>query len=1465
MLLRLGGYAIGKHTLSQVYPVDELLPVEQRSRIQLILESMIRAGLLVLNAADEGSGSSAPQMTVEAAHPALIQHWGEVESWRKIDQDALTLRERLREDARSWRRAGQDPSYLSWRGSRLHAIGELVASGRSWLALNEQEEIFYHACRNAQTPEDAARHEELVASQRLAAFARSLTEKAPHLLPHSVLLAAEAVKRTPRPMLECNQALHQATVRLLRPVSRGCLLNWAPVDQLRFSPDGRLLATQSRDATVRVFNVRDGRLLNAFYHADGITAMHFSPSGQHLATSSNDGRVRLFDAKLLKEVRFLQHSLIVTDFAFTVDGHHLVSACLDGIVRQWAVESGQIELELTHEAPVMSVALSTSGRRLATRCGDRKARVFELPGGKKLAELAHEAEIEDLVFSPNGEYLVSTTTEAVGRELDEEDKLPSALRFARKLHEKRHPEPQTSWIIAQETSNPVHFHRVAQLWEVGSLAPPRRLAHSDRIEAVRFSPDSTRVATASRDQTVRLWHIPSGLPLQQLDHDGPVSTVEFSPDGRHLASACMGKRLSDDNDFTVRLWDTKDGTEVARASHESSIFCIAFSTDGRYLATGGADETARLWNPVPHVSANGKDITWCFSSDATYLASWSQQASSFRLQAIRTEREPLSLTIHCKRATFAANGKHLFLLGAVEIHCIRLSNWGQQNLVPLASAQDVYLSEKEDVLYVLVKGETDAGSSLHLWDMDLGKTIAHVELGAEYESLSYIADRETILVTGKSKLAIVSAQSGSVLSQAPSLVDVDNIFSSPRGAHIISLHRQGAVLQRSDDLASVASLCGVTDLTPDRAFLAFVDGTQVEIWDTERGVRVERWPLTGIARRLKLAANGRRVVVYLEDGSLHAFSSETKRQIASVSDDDAVDALAVSNDGCWLAIATSNAHARRNDIHQRRLQLHNLETTQPPRVLYVEQTLAWLGFTADHRHLVGLNDSIYARTSERAYFWEIDTGQLVMELPTWGRNAPGQDEAAISPDLRFVAARVGREVVLYGWQTNDLLAAAKKRLCRNFTEDEWRRYFPEQPYAETFPGLPLPIDSLMEAKKLAQEGDVDGATQRFRNLLSLDANLQFDPDLAARWLAAVPHLTRARAAAGQPEEMPDDPLSNVFARMSEALGGGKPKPQISPSIVEDCLRKARELVPTLDLDDQQVIATVSFSKSLKEGESLAIQGKIAAAAQQFQAAYEVAKSVLSHLGNAKALLAPDFDAERMADLIYYTSQRQEIWLHAIDPNDFERRMETLAAKLLPEITKIAEQRRSFESMLFITQGDEAAKQGDLATATAAFESALRADPSINIGSPSALAQLLVGQTMSATVRNAVRAGNVSQALTVTEELMKLQTPAQIGGDFFNTVAWYGALHGGAAQVLFAADLAIKLSPEEPAYYDTRAVVRLLMQDRTQWPAAITDLQPVVHAAPSLSLRRKRAEWIKSLRAGVDPLTPEILSLLKKES
>jgi WD40 repeat protein len=51
--------------------------------------------------------------------------------------------------------------------------------------------------------------------------------------------------------------------------------------------------------------------------------------------------------------------------------------------------------------------------------------------------------------------------------------------------------------------------------------------HSEPVNSVTFSPDSSRLASASYDSTVKIWHASSGTCLQTLEGQGSADLISI--------------------------------------------------------------------------------------------------------------------------------------------------------------------------------------------------------------------------------------------------------------------------------------------------------------------------------------------------------------------------------------------------------------------------------------------------------------------------------------------------------------------------------------------------------------------------------------------------------------------------------------------------------------------------------------------------------------------------------------------------------------------------------------------------------------------------------------------------------------------------------------------------------------------------------------------------------------------------
>src|SRR5262245_58343351 len=115
------------------------------------------------------------------------------------------------------------------------------------------------------------------------------------------------------------------------PTKAGPLLTLRHADavlRVRFSPDGRLLATASADTTAALWDAAIGQRRHTLKgHRDVLLGLSFSPDGSRLATGAADGTVRIWDNRTGRPVRTsTDHFRAILTVAFSPTGHYLATA-----------------------------------------------------------------------------------------------------------------------------------------------------------------------------------------------------------------------------------------------------------------------------------------------------------------------------------------------------------------------------------------------------------------------------------------------------------------------------------------------------------------------------------------------------------------------------------------------------------------------------------------------------------------------------------------------------------------------------------------------------------------------------------------------------------------------------------------------------------------------------------------------------------------------------------------------------------------------------------------------------------------------------------------------------------------------------------------------------------------------------------------------------------------------------------
>ena len=186
-----------------------------------------------------------------------------------------------------------------------------------------------------------------------------------------------------------------------------------------------------------------------------------------------------------------------------------------------------------------------------------------------------------------------------------------------------------------------------------------QLVTRGKAHAAAFSPDGTRLVTASEDGTARVWDAATGRPITPpFQHAEGVAWAAFSPDGTRVVTAS--------EDRTAQVWDATDGRRLTPPlSHGDDVTRAVFSPDGTRIATASSDRSARVWDPsdgrplTPPLEHDGQVTGVAFSPDGTLLVTTSTDGTARVWDARSGERlgPPLTHLSRVNHAAFRPDGK----------------------------------------------------------------------------------------------------------------------------------------------------------------------------------------------------------------------------------------------------------------------------------------------------------------------------------------------------------------------------------------------------------------------------------------------------------------------------------------------------------------------------------------------------------------------------------------------------------------------------------------------------------------------------------------------------------------------------------------------------------------------------------------------------------------------------------------
>jgi WD40 repeat protein len=280
------------------------------------------------------------------------------------------------------------------------------------------------------------------------------------------------------------------------------------IRSIAFSPDGRLLASTSGDAYVRLWRVQDGKLLRVLYGDNNspVKAV-FTANGRLLSVLCSNGTIKIIDIYSGLTLKTLNVS--TSDFDIHPNGQWFVSD--DGIsastIVLYNINNGSLIARITDTSPV-ELKFTPDGTRLVGFSPTEGLTIWDTVDMTIVYENDQRIGGGAIAISPNSLLIAETRLEH---------------------HD----------VVIHLAANGAVLNTISL---AGRSFPPRYVS-----EAAAFSNDSKMLAVVNTDSNIVIWDLVLGKPSMLLPGDATqIDAIVYHPNGHMLATAGQ--------DGTIVLW-----------------------------------------------------------------------------------------------------------------------------------------------------------------------------------------------------------------------------------------------------------------------------------------------------------------------------------------------------------------------------------------------------------------------------------------------------------------------------------------------------------------------------------------------------------------------------------------------------------------------------------------------------------------------------------------------------------------------------------------------------------------------------------------------------------------------------------------------------------------------------------------------------------------------------------------------
>ena len=307
------------------------------------------------------------------------------------------------------------------------------------------------------------------------------------------------------------------------------------VQDLIYEPQSKKIIYSTGLGEVKFWNSEIEGKMSLEDHVDSVLSVDFDPRGQLIATSGRDGRLKIWNIKNYRLMYDIAaHRYDINHVRFSVDGGVIVTASSDGIARVWSREGEKLHsFEDDHPYRGFREAdFSTSGDFIALGSINGSIRLWNFIENsiRLIGKVDSSNAVESLSIHPNGQIVASGDSRGMLNIWDLNGGLLNSINAHSSAVSGLEYSPEGELIVTSS------WDGTAKLWTFDGDLIETLSGHESGLTKAIFVYGGEIIATSSLDKTVRFWD-KSGQLLSTVEYDDWISDIRFDPITESLAVA----------------------------------------------------------------------------------------------------------------------------------------------------------------------------------------------------------------------------------------------------------------------------------------------------------------------------------------------------------------------------------------------------------------------------------------------------------------------------------------------------------------------------------------------------------------------------------------------------------------------------------------------------------------------------------------------------------------------------------------------------------------------------------------------------------------------------------------------------------------------------------------------------------------------------------------------------------------